>query len=192
MALSYYRVVPDERCQMFSRCSGVLVFHTWRSHAREPMRRHSPRLCGRRRARVASCSVEYVQLCISALVSAGCTSSDVADFCAAAAPAGDAWTCGQCQLSTTQPPTIQRIETLPSSSYRMLGGARLWRPEIGLPETHRLCDGRGSVVPRRAAERINQCKNEYTRRDHHRLPRFRPLSLADRRTHTPDVAAACT
>lgn len=76
------------------------------------------------RAQVASCSAEYVQLCT-------CQRSSVL----AAPPAMSPSSAQQrlrltmlgpvtnASMSTTQPPTTQRIEILPSSSYRRAGGA---------------------------------------------------------------------
>lgn len=67
---------------------------------------------------------------MSQLVSAGCTSADVADFCAAA-PAPDAWTCAQCQHvynAATDDPAHQHtpFEQLPES----------WRcPVCGAPKS---------------------------------------------------------
>jgi rubredoxin len=56
------------------------------------------KLCGRSKSTggEVQCGV-CAALHMSALVSAGCTSSDVAEFCTAAPPADDSWICGQCQ-----------------------------------------------------------------------------------------------
>ena len=89
------------------------------------------RLCGQSKSTGGelSCGI-CAAMHMSQLVSAGCTSADVSDFCAAA-PAADAWTCSQCQHvynAATDDPAHQNtpFEQLPES----------WRcPVCGAPKS---------------------------------------------------------